>query len=221
MTFGETLRGLRKKKGQTQREVAAALGISQRTYAGYEKDERKPRTKERLRKLAQYFDIDETMLTAAGVTVKQAEEIQYVISKLQRPAKEKEAEKEILNSFKFLVLSCGWTPKEDRWNNASETYTITRGGKTISLDFALKHGDREQQEYVLQRILTLHLGKIALQDLPPDSSWIILSNSERFIEYAKAHPAKNLMVPIATFHFTSTNGNIISPDFMKYLVSIG
>ena len=45
MTFGETLRGLRKKKGQTQHDVAAALGISLRAYVSYEKDERRPRSR--------------------------------------------------------------------------------------------------------------------------------------------------------------------------------
>ena len=42
MTFGEKLRESRKRKGYTQEQTAAMLGVAKSTYTGYEKGVREP-----------------------------------------------------------------------------------------------------------------------------------------------------------------------------------
>ena len=42
MTFGEKLRESRKRKGYTQEQTAALLGVAKSTYTGYEKGVREP-----------------------------------------------------------------------------------------------------------------------------------------------------------------------------------
>ena len=42
MTFGEKLRESRKRKGYTQEQTAAMLGVATSTYTGYEKGVREP-----------------------------------------------------------------------------------------------------------------------------------------------------------------------------------
>lgn len=42
MSFGDSLRTARKKKGFTQQQVANAMGLSKSTYCGYETGKRQP-----------------------------------------------------------------------------------------------------------------------------------------------------------------------------------
>nr|DAK26496.1 MAG TPA: helix-turn-helix domain protein [Caudoviricetes sp.] len=58
MTFGEKLRQLRKERGETQKEVAEAIGVTLRSYSSYELKNIQPRKRERLIKLADHFDVD-------------------------------------------------------------------------------------------------------------------------------------------------------------------
>ncbi len=53
MTFGEKLAGLRTVKKMTQVQVADAIGISRRTYIGYEREGRFPRYREVYSRLAE------------------------------------------------------------------------------------------------------------------------------------------------------------------------
>lgn len=57
MALGSRLRQLRNAKGFTQKEVAKAIGVSERTYIAYELDERLPRTKEKYEKLAEFYKV--------------------------------------------------------------------------------------------------------------------------------------------------------------------
>lgn len=56
MTFSERLIECRKKSGQTQKDIAAACGISLRAYMYYEAGEKDPSSKV-LIALADYFDV--------------------------------------------------------------------------------------------------------------------------------------------------------------------
>ncbi|MCD8189195.1 MAG: helix-turn-helix domain-containing protein [Clostridiales bacterium] len=62
MKFGEKIRKLRREKDLSQAEVAKAIGVSLRTYVGYEKGDRYPRHREVYATLAQYFDVDQNYL---------------------------------------------------------------------------------------------------------------------------------------------------------------
>ena len=62
MKFGEKLKQLRTEKKLTQAEVAKAVGISLRTYAGYEQEGRYPRKRELYGKLAEELGCDTNYL---------------------------------------------------------------------------------------------------------------------------------------------------------------
>lgn len=55
MKFGEKLYDLRKKNGYTKVELAKMLGVTTRTIAGYEKEERYPKKREIYQKLSDIF----------------------------------------------------------------------------------------------------------------------------------------------------------------------
>lgn len=58
MTFGEKLKQLRTAHNETQEDVAKAIGITKRAYSAYELNDVRPRSKERLKKIADHFDVD-------------------------------------------------------------------------------------------------------------------------------------------------------------------
>lgn len=58
MKFGEKLRQLRTEKGVSQAEAARAAGVSQRSYASYEREGKYPRKRETYGALAQFFNVD-------------------------------------------------------------------------------------------------------------------------------------------------------------------
>ena len=57
MPLGSKLRKLRNVKGLTQKEVAKAIEVSERTYIAYELDERMPRTKNKYERLAEFYGV--------------------------------------------------------------------------------------------------------------------------------------------------------------------
>lgn len=62
MKFGEKLKKLRTEKELTQKSVAAAIGVSQRTYVSYEQDGRYPRKREVYGKLAEVLGCETNYL---------------------------------------------------------------------------------------------------------------------------------------------------------------
>ena len=62
MKFGEKLKKLRTEKELTQKNVAAAIGVSQRTYVSYEQDGRYPRKREVYGKLAEVLGCETNYL---------------------------------------------------------------------------------------------------------------------------------------------------------------
>ena len=57
MKFGEKLYDLRKRNGYTKVELAKMLGVTTRTIAGYEKEERYPKKREIYQKLSDIFHV--------------------------------------------------------------------------------------------------------------------------------------------------------------------
>ncbi|MFV0636021.1 helix-turn-helix domain-containing protein [Mitsuokella sp.] len=57
MKFCDKLLQLRRARRLTQKEVAAACGITRQTYSGYESGERYPKKKETYRVLADFFAV--------------------------------------------------------------------------------------------------------------------------------------------------------------------
>ena len=60
------IRELRKKKGIQQKELASIIGVAQPTVSDWESGRKDP-SGERLKKLAQYFDVDELVVMGKGV----------------------------------------------------------------------------------------------------------------------------------------------------------
>ena len=57
---------LRKKKGIQQKELALTIGVSQPTVSEWESNKKDP-SGERLKKLADYFGVDELMILGKGI----------------------------------------------------------------------------------------------------------------------------------------------------------
>ena len=237
MTFGETLRGLRKKKGQTQHDVAAALGISLRAYVSYEKDERRPRTRERLEKLAAYFGVDSATLTASNVTVERAAEIQEVTDGLGRYHEMRKREQECITDLGHLLTSLGWARDTDAERTPDSFHDIVaeNGERSLSIEIMLSPPDTPRvvkrptaptimRAHILRahikQSLAMRYGRLAMQDLPTGATCLLLSDDPLVIDCATAHPPKNLAVPVRAFLFTLQDGHIVSPDLVKFLASI-
>lgn len=62
MKFGEKLKKLRTEKELTQKDMAVAIGVSQRTYVSYEQDGRYPRKREVYGKLAEVLGCETNYL---------------------------------------------------------------------------------------------------------------------------------------------------------------
>ena len=62
MKFCDKLLQLRRARRLTQKDVAAACGITRQTYSGYESGERYPKKKEMYHVLADFFEVDVTYL---------------------------------------------------------------------------------------------------------------------------------------------------------------
>ena len=58
MKFGEKLRELRAQRKISQKDVARAVGVSPRTYQGYEQEGRHPKSREVYGRLASFFACD-------------------------------------------------------------------------------------------------------------------------------------------------------------------
>lgn len=57
---------LRKRKGIQQKELALIVGVAQPTVSDWESNKKDP-SGERLKKLAEYFDVDELVVLGKGV----------------------------------------------------------------------------------------------------------------------------------------------------------
>ena len=60
------IRELRKKKGVQQKELSIAIGVSQPTVSDWEKNKKDP-SGENLKKLAEFFGVDELIVMGRGV----------------------------------------------------------------------------------------------------------------------------------------------------------
>lgn len=60
------IRELRKRKGIQQKELALEIGVSRPTVCDWESGKKDP-SGERLKKLAEYFDVDELVILGKGV----------------------------------------------------------------------------------------------------------------------------------------------------------
>ncbi|MBK9576955.1 MAG: helix-turn-helix transcriptional regulator [Fibrobacteres bacterium] len=81
MTWGRTLREMRKEKGWTQADLASRTDISQPTIADYERDKKQP-TLPRIRAIAKAFGVGVDAFAIAGTSESALEEILARLDKL-------------------------------------------------------------------------------------------------------------------------------------------
>lgn len=101
---------LRKKKGIQQKELAIITGVAQPTVSEWESNKKDP-SGERLRKLAEYFGVDELVILGA-MSPKTATSIESTPQTIQekracpRPTPESRRIREITAVFLFAVICC-------------------------------------------------------------------------------------------------------------------
>jgi transcriptional regulator with XRE-family HTH domain len=66
VTIMNIVRELRKRKGIQQKELSIIIGVAQPTVSEWEKNKKDP-SGDRLRKLAEYFGVDELVILGKGV----------------------------------------------------------------------------------------------------------------------------------------------------------
>lgn len=119
------VRELRKKKGIQQKELAIAIGVSQPTISDWESNKTDP-SGERLKKLAEYFAVDELFILGYGLErpnlfipenpkiagVSETEQIvQYVLDKL---GQQTESDAPKTSEARLLAKGADKLPKEQR-----------------------------------------------------------------------------------------------------------
>ena len=93
------VRELRKKKGVQQKELALTIGVSQPTISEWEAQKKDP-SGDRLRKLAEFFGVDELMILGKGIVD---------VSQSQKPPEEPKTEE-----ARILAKGIDKLPKEQR-----------------------------------------------------------------------------------------------------------
>ena len=101
------IKELRKKKGIQQKELALVIGVAQPTVSEWESGKKDP-SGERLKKLSEYFEVDELVILGRGVAdltqelsqVPKTQEARIVSWEMDKLPKEQR--EQILNVFKAM-----------------------------------------------------------------------------------------------------------------------
>lgn len=101
------IKELRKKKGVQQKELALVIGVAQPTVSEWESGKKDP-SGERLKKLSEYFEVDELVILGKGVTdltdelsqVPKTHEARIVSGEMDKLPKEQR--EQILNVFRAM-----------------------------------------------------------------------------------------------------------------------
>ena len=101
------IKELRKKKGVQQKELALVIGVAQPTVSEWESGKKDP-SGERLKKLSEYFGVDELVILGKGVTdltdelsqVPKTQEARIVSGEMDKLPKEQR--EQILNVFRAM-----------------------------------------------------------------------------------------------------------------------
>ncbi len=107
MTFGEKCKKYRTEQKLTQEEVAAAVGISRRTYINYETGNKLPRNAKTVDQLAAFFGVtpeelllqEERYLSLSGRQVPVVDRAEQLLQEIREILGSEETASEIKNSF--------------------------------------------------------------------------------------------------------------------------
>ena len=212
MKFGDKLRQLREERNLSQKQVAEKLNISLRTYASYELNQRKPRTEDKLKEIADFFGKDVDYLKIDDIDRKvenieryRREEIRQRIS---------EYENSILEQIVPFLNNLGWeTKKEFRQYDLVATLNSAR----IIFDF-------KYFSYHAPSPMPIFLtyGRLCTIPLEEDliTYYIIISNTEELENLANKFPPVNLNIPIKFYDFDPETKSFKSNEIFKFISKI-
>lgn len=144
---------LRKKAGIQQKELAIAIGVSRPTVSDWEANKKDP-SGERLKKLAEFFNVDELFILGYGLqkpstfvpedpktsgTSQTEQIIQYVLERMNSQQQESSAPRTI--EAKILAHGIDKLPKEQR----EQALDIMRAVFVSHADYFMKEGSEEDE----------------------------------------------------------------------------
>lgn len=193
MALGSRLRQLRNAKGFTQKEVAKAIGVSERTYIAYELDERLPRTKEKYEKLAEFYKVSVDYLFG--------QESEYENRQVARILLRERAEfdKKVDRVIMDVLEDEGWFVKrnqEERFGNITAFRPSTGESLVVkascflasSVAKILFSGDLYR---IYGEIATMTESEVKLGHV------LLVTNIQELVSMAKAKPPVNLKLKIS------------------------
>ena len=101
---------LRKKKGIQQKELAISIGVSRPTVSEWESNKKDP-SGERLKKLAEFFDVDELVILGKGVVDLDHPETEKINQMILEKLKESQPKTE---EARFVSIAMDKMPQKDR-----------------------------------------------------------------------------------------------------------
>lgn len=101
---------LRKKKGIQQKELAISIGVSRPTVSEWESNKKDP-SGERLKKLAEFFDVDELVILGKGVVDLDHPETEKIKQMILEKLKESQPKTE---EARFVSIAMDKMPPKDR-----------------------------------------------------------------------------------------------------------
>lgn len=101
---------LRKKKGIQQKELAISIGVSRPTVSEWESNKKDP-SGERLKKLAEFFDVDELVILGKGVVDLDHPETEKIKQMILEKLKESQPKTE---EARFVSIAMDKMPQKDR-----------------------------------------------------------------------------------------------------------
>lgn len=217
MNFGEKLRRLRLEKKLSQKEVAEKLNISLRTYAYYEMNQRRPRTKNKLKEIADFF----------GKTVEymQIDDIDQKIEKIEYDIRKESLEQHSVEGIQFH----------------------TKFEKNIYdkiIPFLNNFGwDLHQEHHQFDLIATLDSTRIIFDAISPrfsdinlfnrvgqlcyfpkcnyiETYYIIISDQESIVTSVNSNPPNYLSIPIKAYLFNRETKEFPSVEIFKFISTI-
>lgn len=208
MNFGEKLRMLRNEKKLSQKEVAEKLGISLRAYASYELNQRRPRTQDKLKVIADFFgktveylQIDDLEQKIEAIERDRIEEIQYHST----------LEKDVFDCIVPFLKNLGWKiecPKSGF--DLTATLNSTRILFEVAPPMQLTRGHLN---------IINKYGYLCM--LPPEqyteTYYIYISISKEEVTYIKKRPPINLTIPVYFYLFNAATKEFYSNELFLFI----
>ncbi len=193
MALGSRLRQLRNAKGFTQKEVAKAIGVSERTYIAYELDERLPRTKEKYEKLAEFYKVSVDYLFGQETEYENRQVARILLR--ERAEFDKKVDRVIMD----VLEDEGWFVKrnqEERFGNITAFRPSTGESLVVkascflasSVAKILFSGDLYR---IYGEIATMTESEVKLGHV------LLVTNIQELVSMAKAKPPVNLKLKIS------------------------